>query len=396
MMIVLEVILGVLIGFIIGLIPNIHINTISYICLYFSLFSKFQTNFYFFLSIAISQTITSFVPLSLFGIPSSENILCLFPTQKLFLEGKSKISLYLCLLGSFLGSLISILFLPVLFLLFTVLGSYNLFIYLFLILILIYFIFSEKSHLSKMVVFSIIIFCGVLGIFTLKYNYFSIEPLFVCVFGLFGMPHLLLSLFNKSNKVFQNKKNNFEIEFKDSLQNSILGVMASLFIILIPSFSSSQASLLVTKLKKLNPFQYIISYSAITISSLIFSFYLVINFSKSRLGYISLLLANNIVPLNVNYIIFISIVLFSSLFSIFLIIINLDRIIDFVNYVNHKIINLFILFLSLILIFLLFNFQGLLFLLISTFIGFLPIIFNKNKLILMSYIIIPTLLYYIL
>jgi TctA family transporter len=395
-MIILEIIIGVIIGFILGLIPNVHINTISYIFVFINLFSKFQNNFYLFLSIAISQTITSFVPASLFGIPNTENILILFPTQKLFLEGKAKLSVFLCLFGSLLGSFICILFFPVLFLLFTVLGNYSLFIYLFLIFILIYFIFSEKNNISKLVVFSIIIFSGVLGIFTLKYNYFSIEPLFICVFGLFALPHLLISIFSKSTKVFQEINLNININLKESFLNSFLGVVSSLFIILIPSFSSSQASLLVTKLKKLNAFQYIISYSAITISSLLFSFYLVINFSKSRLGYISILFQNNIIPNNIDYILFIFVIIFSVLFVIFLIIICIDSIITFINYINHKFTNIFILLFSVTLIIFLFGFQSIIFLIISTFIGFLPIVFNKNKLILMSYIIIPTLLYYIL
>ena len=163
-MILLEIMLGVICGFIIGLIPNMHLNTLSYFLLLVGFYNLFYSNSFFFISLAISQTITSYIPTTIFGIPTSESVMHLFPLQKLALDGRAKTGIYLCLIGSFFGGVIALFFLPILYFSFAILFNYNLFIYGCIILILFLFVLQEKNLKNKFVVMCVIIFSSTVGI----------------------------------------------------------------------------------------------------------------------------------------------------------------------------------------------------------------------------------------
>jgi putative membrane protein len=245
-----------------------------------------------------------------------------------------------------------------------------------------------------LVVFSIIVLSGTLGIFTLKLNYFFKSPLLVCVTGLFAFPMLIKSLFDKPSYIKQEKK--ITTIPNKNIFLTLFGSLSALLIILIPSFSSSQAAVIVSKIKQnLNKSEYLILFSSISISALIFSYFLAINFYKPRLGYIAILLLENQIPIQVNYLVFsVSLILSVSL-SILLVYLVLDKIIDFVNTHNIHFLNIIALVISFTIVLLISGFNSIFLLLLSILIGFLPIQFNKSRVILMGYIMIPTLLFYI-
>jgi TctA family transporter len=166
--------------------------------------------------------------------------------------------------------------------------------------------------------------------------------------------------------------------------------------IIVPSFSSSQASLLLSKIKiKLNEGEYLIIFSSVAISALFFSFFLAINFYKPRLGYIAILLSNNILGKNISNFC-LGITLFLSLcLSILLIVFTYKKIIDVISKFNLKIVNIFLILFVFALVILLFGIKSIPLLILSTSIGFLPILFGVDRVILMSYIMIPTILFYI-
>ena len=394
-MILIEIIVGVLLGIVVGLIPNMHLNTISYVFLIIGFYNLFYSNSFFFIFLAISETITSYIPTSVFGIPTSESIMHLFPLQRLSKEGRSKTGVYLCIIGSFFGGLIAILLLPVLYLLFSILFDFNIFIYLGIIFVLFIFIFLETTWKKRMLVLSIIIFAGTLGIFTLKYNYFVKEPLIVCVVGLFAIPFLIESILKESIYIKQ-KDEYIKVDVKPTIIDSLLGVVSAMFLIIIPSFSSSQASLLISKLKKeVASEKYLVVYSSVAIASLIFSFFLAIYFYKPRLGYVAILLSQNIVSSNLNWInLVITILLAISLSTLFVLLIY-KQIIDFITKLDLKTINIFLLCFIVLIIILISGIESIPLLFLCVGIGFLPVIFNLNRVILMSYIMIPTILYYI-
>jgi putative membrane protein len=392
-MLLLEILFGSLLGFILGLVPNLHINTIGFLFLLVGLYNLFPQNLFLFISICISQFVASFVSNCLFGIPNTQTILNIFPTHKLFIEGKAKTAVFLSLVGCFLGLFFSLSLLPLLYILFNVLGFFDFFIYTVILFVLFLFIIEEKTIKQKLVVLSIIIFSGCLGVLTIKTSYFLKQPLLVCIFGLFAAPFLLLSCFKSQEKTFQKKQVN---PISLNLFVSFLGSFVSMFIILIPSFSSAQAGIIISKIyKKISSNQYIVLFSTIAFSSIIFSFFLAFTFFKSRLGYIVVLRSVDIISTKIDWVLFCLVVIISCCVSILLVLFFIDDILLIINKTKTKLINQIVFLLSTLIIVLISGVNSLFFLLTSISIGFLPIVFNKRRVILMSFIMIPTLLYYI-
>ena len=82
-------------------------------------------------------------------------------------------------------------------------------------------------------------------------------------------------------------------------------------------------------------------------------------------------------------------------FTILILFLLLDEFLKIVNNFNQFLINTFILIFSVFLILLISGPTAIILLFASTAIGFLPLVFNKPRVILMSYIMFPTLFYFI-
>lgn len=394
MILLIQIIIGVFLGLFIGFLPNMHLNLIAYVFSMIPILIN-PNFFYFFISFSISHLISSYIPTTFFGIPTESTLLSLFPTQRLNLKGKSKLAISLCLLGSLLGTCFSIFLLPFLGILFSLLKDLNIFIYSAIFLSLFLFIFSQKNLINKLIVFSIIIFSGSLGIFTLKYNLFFKEPLFICITSLFSLPFLISSIISKNKGIFQ-KNDLLNLNYKKYILPSLIGSISSFLIILIPSFSSSQASAIISTIKrKIDEKIYLVIFSAVSISALIFSYFLAMNFFKPRLGYIAILMNLHILP-EYNFILFSLVVLFSMFSSTFIIYLLIPKILKIINNINLNLFNWIFLIIILFIMFLIsFKWSTLFLIILSTFIGFLPIRYNKSRLFLISYLMIPTLLFYI-
>lgn len=392
----LDIFLGVLLGIVFGLIPSLHINFISFLFLSFSFFLIFPDKFYFFLSLSISQLITSYLPQTFLSVPNVENIMSLFPLHRLFLKGKAHFAIFLCFIGSLFGALFAILLLPLLFLLFTSLVGFNYFISFVILFVIFSFIFQEEKRKDKLIVIFIILSSGLLGILTLKYNISIKEPLFVCVIGLFSLPMLVRSIFEKKIKIKQEIETKLVFPKIKSIIYSFIGSLSALFIILVPSLSSSQAGTIVSRIKRnLSSEEYIVLFSSISISALIFSFFLASYFFKPRLGYVAILLLENQIPFKTNIFLFIIAIILSVSLTILIINSFLENIIIFINKQNLKIVNIIILCIIIIFVIFVSKIKSLPILFLSFLIGYLPIRYNKSRVILMCYIMIPTLLFYI-
>lgn len=394
---IVDIILGVFLGFLFGLIPTLHINFVSQLFLALGLFLVFPDKFYFFLSLSIAQQITSYLPQTFFSVPNSENIMNLFPLHRLFLKGKALEALFLTFLGSFLGSIFAILLLPFLYLLFSSLLGFNYFISFAIIFTLFSFIYFEKSLKDKLIVIFIIFSSGLLGLLTLKYNVFLKQPLFVSVVGLFTIPMLVKSIFEKKEKVYQEtNETEIKVNTKKSLFLSFVGALSSLLIILVPSFSSSQASTIISRIKRnLSSKEYLLIYSSVSISALIFSFFLAMFFYKPRLGYVAILLLENQIPPRSEVVLFVLTILISVSLIILILKSILKGIIFYINKIDLNKINKLILLFSIVFVVFISGFKALPILFLSAVIGYLPLHYKKSRVILMAYLMIPTLLFYI-
>lgn len=357
----------------------------------------FPNNFVFFLALSLAHLITSYFPQTFFSVPTPENIMHLFPLHRMFNQGKAGFGIFLCLLGSFFGGMLSILLLPFLFLLFSSLTGFSYFVSFAIIFVFLSFIFSEKSFKQKIIVLFIFLCASLFGVLLLSYNFFVKEPLFLGVMGLFTFPMLLKTIFEKNkSRIKQEVSSSYTQPLKSSFLNSLVGSLASLLIILVPSFSSSQASTLITRIKKnLSTKQYLLIFSSITISSLIFSYFLAMFFYKPRIGYFAILLSNSLILQKQELFLFIVTVIISVSFTVLLLNIFLKDIICFFNKISLNKINIFIFVFFILLCVYVSGFFAIPVLLLGTAIGFLPLEFNKSRVILMGFIMFPTLLLYI-
>ena len=398
-MFLIDVIAGILFGFTLGLIPSLHINLIGYFFSLFGMFVFFKNHLYFFFSLCISQTLTSIVPSFLFYAPTPDTLISPFLGQ---LESP-KIALLeyfsLSFFGFLLGAFFAVLFLPIFYLLFVMFSDFYILIFIVLLLVLIFLIFQENYWQSCGLVFSIVVFSGVLGIFTLKYNFFFKEPLIPCIFGLFAFPNILVILFSDSKGQEKLSPSVQEIiSFKDIVNSSFLGALFSSTISIFPSLSPGLAMSFASFFqKKISSKKTIVMFSSILSSVLLIYFFLSVVFNKHRLGFLSMLSTNQIFPKMVlSDIFFMSFVFLLVVgLTVFIIYSSIDTIIFFLNRFDKRNILFCVSTFSILLIFWFCGLAGVFLLLVSTAIGFLPIVYNKNRLALMSYLIIPTVLFFV-
>lgn len=398
-MLLLEVLCGVVLGFVLGLIPNIHINLIGYVFSLFGVFVFFKENFYFFFSLCVSQTLTSIIPSFIFYTQTQDVLFSPFLGQTPTTPSETKALLLLSFLAFLLGGIFSVLFLPFFYLLFLLFSDFYFLIFLILLLSLTFLIFQEKENSFRLIVLAIIIFSGTLGIFTLKFNFFFKEPLIPCVFGLFALPSILLILFSEEKEGgFKSKVVQEIMCFKQIVYLSFLGTLFSSTIAIFPSLSPGLAMTFANTFKEnKSSKETVVLFSSILSSVLLIYFFLAVVFNKSRIGFISFLQINNILP----KVVFADLLLLAFVFlivvglTVTLAYFCLDSIFIELNKLDKKTVLFFVLMFSLFIVFVFSGMGGLFLVVVSGGIGFLPIVYNKNRLALMSYLILPTILFFV-
>ncbi len=386
-MIFLDIFLGIVIGFVLGLIPCFHINVLAYLLVIIGAFLLFPDKFYFFFSLAITMTIISLVPLLLFNISTPDNF-----TLNLGRDKTHTITTYIY--GTFFGSLFSILLLPIFYMLFVLFSDFYLLIFAILFLVLIYLVFLERRVLLSLTIIS---FAGALGLITLKYNFVFFEPLLPCIFGLFALPTLLVSLWDNKKIGYVSPVQEI-VCFKSISVFSFLGALFSSVIAIIPSLSPGIATIIPSVFSK----DYSLEKRKILLSSTLISvilvyFFMAAIFRKSRIGYVSILLSSNQIPrlLLPDIFLFCFVFLFVVSVVCFLLLHFYPHFFSIMQKLPKKKTTIVVIVFSIILILLITNIYSIFLIILSCAIGFLPIVYNKNKLLLMSYLILPTILFFI-
>lgn len=397
-MLFFEIIFGTVFGIILGLIPNFHINLLAYLLCAAGAFSIFPSSFYLFFSIAISMTITGTLPLLLFRTQTSDTFALFLGHTSSSSISDLKYQITLFLYGFIFGGFFAVLFLPFFYFLFVLFSDFYVLIFGVLFLILIFLIIQQESTSGKVIAFFVIFFSGMLGVLTLKYNFFFSEPLLPCIFGLFALPQLLMLYFKISVTDNRSKFVQEMVSLKTTLYNSFLGALFSSIIAIVPSISpglSMGLSLLFKE--KESSSEKLILFSSTLISVILIYFFMAITFKKSRIGFVSILLEQGVISS-------FSIPDILLLCFVFLLVIGVTclflfyfsfPIISWISTFDHTKVNLYVILFSVGLIIAITNVWSLFLIILSCAIGFLPIVYNKNKLLLMSYLIVPTIIFFI-
>ncbi len=269
--ILLALLLGVVFGVIAGLLPGLHPNNVIPLIIGLSpIFGSLPTAIIL-VSSGVINSFISFIPSILLGAPEESTSLGVLPGHKLLLEGRGFEAIKLCATGSLGGVLFSISTLPLFVLIIpTVYEIIRPHIHWLLISVIGYLILEENWKVACYA-FGVFVLSGILGLIVL--NNFGDSILFPLLTGLFGLPMILISIFEKSKfpeKVtFEEEK----IERKSMLSSIGIGSLAGIMAGLLPGIGSTQSTILTQQVfkRERNDRESLISIGAITMCDIVYS-----------------------------------------------------------------------------------------------------------------------------
>ena len=390
---ILSLIIGILLGTFAGLLPGLHPNTIS------EILSSFNYSDPLFLAVAIIvsaavNNMVALLPAIFLFIPDSDSVLSILPAQKLVLKGKGKIAVLVCASAAALTLFFLIFILPVSYLILPFLYSLiKPFIAFILILASIFFIFIEerKNRMKSLFVF---ILSGFFGVLLLLSNLSSLvdNPLFIVFIGFFALSSIFLSLGRKSLIPHQEQKE-YKLEFGRMFifivfSSTIIGALADL----IPAINSpAQLATFISPITN-TPITFLAATTSITVSHYANSIVAFERIGKARTG--TLVNVEELVKdVDLNKtLLFVVFYFIGTAIGIFLLLLFSNYVIDIINNIDQKMINLFILFFLLATIILSSGLFGFILCLISTAIGLLTPLLGVRRTHLMAFLIIPSIL----
>lgn len=387
MFFLIGIIIGIVLGIISGLIPGLHINNFLYLLTSFNFDSNFNAILIILMSIIFS--FLSIIPTTIFFVPNNENFVSSMATQKLYFKGKGYYAIILYLNGA----IYSIFFGLPLFLLFIFILNYipKLITYItpiILILTLFFLILSKKNYFG----YFIIIFSAIIGY--IAFNKSINNSIFPLITGLFGMSNILYYFNEKYEKINQKiitYKINLKTKFRIGILASILSIIASLF----PGIGNGLATYFGAKTLKLDDEEYIMLNGGITTLVMILSFIVVYYTNKSRTA--SAVFFKNYLSYSTNYNLFFIIffIILGIILSYFITKTFAKLSIKYLTNLNLKYVYSFLIILFHVLIFIFSGFLGLIIFWVSAIIGFLCINTNNPRILMLSSIIFPVLIYFI-
>ncbi len=318
------ILFGVLAGIVTGLMPGLHVNLVSAIIIFYSpvlfLSIGLEKLAVFIFVVAITHAIIDFLPTIFLGASDNENNVCHLPGHRFLIKGRARKAVMLCTTGCFFAAIL-ILFLavPLIKLISFVFGKISGAIGLLLIIISLILILSERTLERKIWAFSIFLISGAVGFLVLNMNINN--PLLAMLSGLFGISILIISINSKKNIPTQFEEK-FKVDNKKVCVLSLIGIVSSALISLLPALTASHATYIGTsfpnKLKKNDltaseeeDEKFLILTGSVSMSITLIAVLTTLAISKARNGAVAAMQQLS----NFNYS-FITILIFSSLIAV--------------------------------------------------------------------------------
>lgn len=280
---ILSLLIGIGLGILAGLTPGLHINILSVVLLTYSSFFGFlgvEGLMVAIVSMAIVANYFEFIKALLFGIPDEGNVLSVYPTQRLLMDGRGLEAIKLCGFGCLCIMLLAIALFPIMSPVIGFVHSYmRRYTGVLLLAISLHLMIRDKKK-EAFVVFAL---SGVLGLFAL--NMAMKEPLLPLLTGMFGLSMLLTS----GNRVPKQMASVVvEVEKRSSILGIVVGFLGVSVLSVIPAIGPTQASLLASELRdKRNYKEFLISIGGINTADIIFSILALWTIGKPRSGAIA-------------------------------------------------------------------------------------------------------------
>ena len=428
--VLLFTLIGVLLGIITGLTPGIHVNTVALLIMAFSpvffgisgSISAFlgapEGTLIFISAIIIGNLIThtflDFIPSALFGAPDEDMALSVLPAHRLVLRGEGRKAIRISATGSLHAVLIALLLLIPAYIFFGVLNGYErLEPYIPYILMLIVAVLiaeeAEKGRIYSLYAISIFLLSGIFGWIVLNGNTFSdapmlmdgmrgSAPIFSGLLGLFGLPALIQSA-GVIKPVMKEKDEKSE---GAGIKHSFLGTISGAFVGWFPGVTSASATVLASNLSgDRNEESFIGMMSAVNTSNAVFVILALFVIGKARNGTLKVVQSmlspeiwkNPVSPPSMLFILLFSVTIAAAL-SYPLTIFFGDVFLKRVEKVDYRSISSYIMVFLLILCLIMAGPVGLYVSAVATMIGLIPPLIGINRVHLMGFLIMPTILYF--
>lgn len=274
---------GVAVGAFTGLCPGIHLNTACFFAASFAAFGDFRIGVLI-ASMSISHCFFDFIPSVFLGAPDSpDSAISVLPGHRMLLEGKALEAVRLSALGCLFGVFFSMALSPVFVAFaFQVWEFMPFLVPLALSGVLALMFLSERGARKKAFSLAVIFLSGLLGLFFLNSGS-SQDSMLALVSGFFAASGLLWSLRSKPLIKPQEKCPGL---FEYSLARfGAFGAIAGSMVALLPSISSSEAALAVSRLLgELESRSFLVMLGAVSASNTVFGFFMLYFFSKTRNG----------------------------------------------------------------------------------------------------------------
>jgi len=391
----LWLILGWLLGVVAGLLPGIHANTISFLLLGFAANTGQPDKWaYVVVGMNIVQAFVDFIPNIFLGLPDSEAFASLLPGHRFLAKGKGLYAVRLGIIGALSGSLLAALLFPLFAgFLAKALDFVEAIIPLALGLVLVSLVAGERDWKKRGQAVAVIALAGGFGLLTLPSSAFA-DPLFPAITGLFGVAGLLNGL-RGENRVPEQLDGISPLKPKNLLEGGVLGSLAAGIVALLPAIGPGEASYLLMKLfKKTSASLYLIIVGCINAANLLFSFLFLYLLGKTRTGAaaalerLGLLDAPTLVAVT-------GASLVSAAAGAWLCLWLAKAAAKKISQVNYRSLNAGVICFLGAIVFLLQGLPGLLVLVVGTAIGLVPLAFGVRRAHAMSYLMVPTLAYYL-
>ena len=282
---ILSLVIGIVFGIVAGLLPGLHPNnTIPMILGMSFLFGPLATAVILVTS-GVSNSFINFIPSILLGAPEESTALGVLPGHKLLMEGRGYEAIKLCVVGSLGGVIFSVLTLPLF--VFIIPSLYEVIrphVHWLLVAVIGYMILSEKGK-NKFLGLFVFLLSGFLGLIVL--NNFADSALFPLLTGLFGLPMLLMSIFQKTSLPEKFSYDEEKLEKKNILSCISIGSLGGIVAGLLPGLGATQSTILTQNAfgrKEGDGREFLISIGAITTCDIVYSILALWLISNPRSG----------------------------------------------------------------------------------------------------------------
>jgi len=391
----LYVIAGCLLGVVTGLIPGIHINTVSAFALGVAVFGDFNL-VVLIVSMSVVHTFVDFVPSILLGAPDAETFIAVLPGHRMINEGNGFEAVKLSAIGGLFGGVLALAVSPLFFLFINnSIEFVKFFIPWILIMILGSMIISEETLRKKRNALLVVILSGILGVIMLKGNFNLGNALLPLATGFFGAPILFQSIMQ--NQKFAPQKN-LKVVFDKSevLIGSFLGLVSGAFVSIIPSIGPAQAAFVTGKFfGNIETKIYLVLIGSINTVNMILSFIVLYALGKTRTG--SAAAIKGLFSLQEIHLIFLlGTVLIALAFGYFAVNLSAQKLMEIIRKINYKKLNFSVLLGVSLIVFLLSGFVGCLAYASAAGIGIFSQIREIRRINCMTFLMVPTILIYLM